>query len=49
MGDDHRQRDEQPNSAETGIPLWIKLMWAAGIIWILGYVYLGLQHTPENW
>lgn len=34
---------------DIGVPLWIVLMWIAGIIWVIGYIILGLQATPTTW
>jgi hypothetical protein len=38
-----------PEVAEQKMPLWIKLMWLGAIIWIIWYVVMGLQSSPEKW
>ncbi|MCB9936424.1 MAG: hypothetical protein H6840_12115 [Planctomycetes bacterium] len=38
-----------PEVADQKVPLWIKLMWLGFIIWIIWYVIMGLQSTPESW
>jgi hypothetical protein len=40
---------ERPTVADGKVPWWIKIMWIAGIAWILGYIALGLQSTPATW
>lgn len=49
MADFDPRLDDQPKVAHGKVPLWIKIMWIAGILWIIGYVVLGLQSTPSNW
>ncbi len=41
--------DKNPEVDHKPIPLWIKVMWVLGITWVVGYIFLGLQHTPLNW
>jgi len=46
-----------PNKADTSIPavadqkvpLWIKLMWLGFAIWLIWYVIMGLQSSPDQW
>lgn len=38
-----------PQVAHGAVPLWIKVMWALGIFWILFYIFLGLRSTPLSW
>ncbi len=33
------EREAEPKVGEAGVPLWIKIMWTAGIIWIIYYIY----------
>lgn len=40
---------ETPSMEEKGIPWWIKIMWAVGILWMLAYVAMGWLGTPETW
>jgi len=40
---------EKPTVADAKVPLWIKIMWAVGLLWVAGYVVLGLQSTPASW
>jgi hypothetical protein len=41
--------DEKPKVADGKIPLWVKVMWALGVTWILVYIFLGLRHTITTW
>lgn len=43
------ESSENPKISERKIPLWIKVMWAFGVIWIAIYVVRGLQSTPSSW
>ncbi|MBI2890630.1 MAG: hypothetical protein HYY13_07580 [Nitrospirae bacterium] len=43
------ESDEKPRMAESGVPLWVKVMWVIGAAWVVGYVVLGLRSTPETW
>lgn len=40
---------EKPEVASGKVPLWIKIMWALGLTWVLVYIYQGLQHSPIDW
>jgi len=40
---------ERPEIAAGKVPLWIKVMWAIGIVWVCTYIYLGLTHTAAEW
>lgn len=46
---EHEKNLERPQIGSAKVPLWIKIMWAFGIAWIIGYALLGLQFTPKNW
>lgn len=49
MNDQKPVASERPQVAEGKVPLWIKVMWALGISWVLIYAYQGLHSTPINW
>lgn len=38
-----------PETAELKIPLWIKLMWVGFVIWLIWYVVMGMQSSPDKW
>jgi hypothetical protein len=38
-----------PEVSEMKVPLWIKLMWIGFVIWLVWYVIMGLQASPETW
>ena len=38
-----------PEVEDRKVPLWIKLMWVGAIIWVIWYVVMGLQSSPEKW
>ncbi|MCB9893500.1 MAG: hypothetical protein H6839_03525 [Planctomycetes bacterium] len=38
-----------PDTGELKVPLWIKLMWLGFVIWIIWYVVMGLQSSPDSW
>jgi hypothetical protein len=38
-----------PESGHMKIPLWIKLMWLGGMLWVLWYIIFGLRSTPTTW
>jgi hypothetical protein len=45
-----REHDpEVPESGHLKIPLWIKLMWLGGMLWLLWYIIFGLQSSPTTW
>jgi hypothetical protein len=43
------ETSEIPNVGHQGIPTWIKIMWALGILWIIIYVIKGLNAGPATW
>lgn len=38
--------NERPSMENRPIPLWIKLMWFFGVVWIITYMVIGLSHPP---
>lgn len=40
---------EAPQVGNHGIPLWVIVMWVIGVLWVIGYIVLGLRATPETW
>jgi hypothetical protein len=40
---------EIPKIENKKVPLWIIVMWVLGISWIVGYIFLGLQSSPQLW
>ncbi|MCA8917829.1 MAG: hypothetical protein KDB32_02005 [Planctomycetes bacterium] len=38
-----------PEISEMKVPLWIKLMWAGFVIWLIWYIVMGLQSSPDKW
>ena len=40
---------EVSQSGHLKVPLWIKLMWLGGILWVLWYIFFGLKSTPTTW
>ena len=41
--------NEEPQVGHGRTPLWIKIMWVAGILWMIAYVVGGLRSTPDQW
>lgn len=42
-------RDEVPQIGESGVPLWIKIMWIFAVCWILSYMFLMMRSSPTSW
>jgi hypothetical protein len=40
---------DKPTMENHKVPLWIKVMWIAGITWIVGYIFTGLKSTMTSW
>ncbi len=43
------EANENPKIGESGVPLWIKIMWTFAVAWILVYIFLALQSSPTSW
>jgi hypothetical protein len=41
--------NQEPKIGESGIPLWIKMMWVCGVAWVVTYIFLGLRSVPMKW
>lgn len=46
---DQKAETSIPEVANQRVPLWIKLMWLGFVIWLIWYVVMGLQATPDTW
>lgn len=40
---------ETPQVGNLGVPLWVIVMWVIGVLWVIGYIIMGLRSTPEAW
>ena len=46
---DQQAEKSVPEVANQKVPLWIKLMWLGFVIWLIWYVVMGLQSSPDAW
>ncbi|CAG0998344.1 hypothetical protein PLCT2_02905 [Planctomycetaceae bacterium] len=44
-----QEENYEPQVGNLGVPLWVIIMWVLGILWVIGYIVLGLRSTPEAW
>ncbi len=42
-------KNETPEVGHKRVPLWIKIMWGLGLLWIAIYIYCGLRSNPMTW
>ncbi|MBZ0137689.1 MAG: hypothetical protein K8I27_15090 [Planctomycetes bacterium] len=47
--DDKKVETNIPEVADQRVPLWIKLMWVGFVVWLIWYVVMGLQSSPDKW
>jgi len=45
----NEENSEIPQVGNLGVPLWVIVMWVLGVLWVIGYIVLGLRSTPEAW
>ena len=38
-----------PEIEDRKVPLWIKLMWLGFFAWLIWYIIMGLQSSPDKW
>ena len=45
----NQQNDnETPKIENQRVPLWIKVMWVLGVVWMIAYIVIGLQQNTIN-
>jgi len=49
LPEDKQAETNIPEVADQRVPLWIKLMWVGFVIWLIWYVVMGLQSSPDKW
>ncbi len=42
-------QNENPQIGESGVPLWIKIMWVFAVCFVATYMFMALRSGPTSW